>query len=453
MGTPVRSLTRRRLRGDIPPSHLRLADLGSEALAGLLQRPGRSALTLLGVILGIGSFVTIVGIAQTASGQIGKQFNVLQATQAYVFDVGAAQSGARAVDFPPNADALAGRIHGVVAAGVYWAVHFKQAAVSAYASGFLASQRALPVTAASPGLLAAAGVKLVSGTLFNQFHETHAQNVAVLGESVAAGLGITSLVGQPAIFIDGQPFTVVGIIASSQRLPQLGVGVTVPESTALRLWGAPTQEQAQMLIHTTLGAAKVVAEQAAVAIRPDNPTLLKGAAAPSAAQLQRNVSTSLNTLFLILAGIALVVGAVGIANTTLVAVLERGGDRAPPRAGRAAPPHRDPVPDRIHRAGPVRRADRGQPGRGHDSGDHHRPALDRVARPAHRDRRPGCGRRGGPAGRPVSRAAGQRAGARRCATPLRADPAVREGAAPERRTVGEQEARRRAHRRRARDTP
>jgi len=318
----VRSPARRRPRSGVPPSHLRLRDLGSEALAGLLQRPGRSALTLLGVMLGIGSFVAIVGIAQTASGQIGKQFNVLQATQAYVFDVGAAQSSSPTVDFPPNADAQADRIHGVVAAGVYWTVQFKQAAVSAHASGFLASKRALPVTAASPGLLAAAGVKLVSGTLFNQFHETHAQNVAVLGETAAAGLGITSLEGQPAIFIDGQPFTVIGIIASSQRLPQLSVGVTVPESTALRLWGPPAHEQAQMLIHTTLGAARVVAEQAPVAIRPDNPTLLKGAAAPSAAQLQRNVSTSLNTLFLTLAGIALIVGAVGIANTTLVAVLE-----------------------------------------------------------------------------------------------------------------------------------
>jgi len=132
----------RRGTGAVPPSRLRARDLGSEALAGLLQRPGRSALTLLGVVLGIGSFVAIVGIAQTASGQIGKQFNVLQATQAYVFDVGAAQSaqsGHPTVDFPPNADALAKRIHGVVAAGFYWPVQFKQAAVSAFAGGCIAA--------------------------------------------------------------------------------------------------------------------------------------------------------------------------------------------------------------------------------------------------------------------------------------------------------------------------
>ena len=68
----MRSRMGSRDRTAVPRSRLRPRDLGSEALAGLLQRPGRSALTLLGVVLGIGSFVAIVGIAQTASGQIGR---------------------------------------------------------------------------------------------------------------------------------------------------------------------------------------------------------------------------------------------------------------------------------------------------------------------------------------------------------------------------------------------
>jgi putative ABC transport system permease protein len=84
-------------------SRFRLRDLGNEALAGLLQRPGRSALTLLGTVLGIGSFVAIVGLSQTASGQIGKQFNRLDATQVTVLDSGADHAADPTLDFPQDA--------------------------------------------------------------------------------------------------------------------------------------------------------------------------------------------------------------------------------------------------------------------------------------------------------------------------------------------------------------
>ncbi len=111
-------------------SRLRLRDLGSEALAGLLQRPGRSALTVLGTVLGIGSFVAIVGLSETATGQIGKQFNVLDATQVTVSDTGADQASTPTLDFPADADSRTDRIHGVIAAGVWWTVRFTNAAVS-----------------------------------------------------------------------------------------------------------------------------------------------------------------------------------------------------------------------------------------------------------------------------------------------------------------------------------
>jgi putative ABC transport system permease protein len=78
-----------------------------------------------------------------------------------------------------------------------------------------------------------------------------------------------------------------------------------------------------MLVETDLGAATVVANQAVIAARPDTPDRLTVTAPPDPRSLKDSVASDLNSLFLALAGVALVIGAVGIANTMLVAVMER----------------------------------------------------------------------------------------------------------------------------------
>jgi putative ABC transport system permease protein len=327
----------RRRTGD--SSRLRGRDLADEALAGLLQRPGRSVLTMLGTVLGIGGFVAIVGLSQTANGQIGSAFSRLDATEVTVTDTAAGLTKVPTMDFPFDADAVAGRINGVVAAGVFWTVP-PHGPVSTRPPSAPAGGLSLTVTAATPGALEASGATLRAGVLFNQFHQDHAQNVAVVAADTAVQLGLTSLADQPAIFIGGRPFTVIGILSGDQRLPQLNLGVIVPEKTALRVWGLPDHNSpAQMIIHTRLGAAPVVASQVPVALRPADPLALTASAPPNGSELRQEVASSLSTLLLALAGIALIIGMVGIANTTLVAVLERRSEIGLRRAIGARPVH------------------------------------------------------------------------------------------------------------------
>lgn len=123
-----------------------------------------------------------------------------------------------------------------------------------------------------------------------------------------------------------QPFTVTGIIEDTERKADLLLSVVVPRTTAEKIWGPPDGGSATMLVSTELGAAQQVARLAPTALRPDHPEYLKALPPPDPRMLRSSVGDDLNQLFMLLAGICLVIGAVGIANTTLVSVLERTGE-------------------------------------------------------------------------------------------------------------------------------
>ncbi|MFE6053971.1 ABC transporter permease [Kitasatospora sp. NPDC056446] len=313
---------RRRLRA-VPRSRLTVRDLLAESAAGVTQRPARSVLTALGTILGVATFVAILGLTATTSAQIDDRFNALTATEVTVEDVTPDRPGQPAVAFPSDADARLTRLHGVRAAGVYWPVALDAGAVRAAPVGSLDGGPQIQVVAASPGALAAAEPHLVQGRTYDRWAEEGTQRVAVIGSGMAARLGITTLETRPAVFIAGTPFVVVGVIDDARRKPDLVLSVTVPRGTAARLWGSPTGERAKMLVTTETGAAQQVADEAPLALDPAHAENFRSVPPPDPKALRAGVTSDLAQLFLLLAGICLVIGSVGIANTTLVAVLER----------------------------------------------------------------------------------------------------------------------------------
>ncbi|MEV0067470.1 ABC transporter permease [Amycolatopsis sp. NPDC050768] len=104
----------------------------------------------------------------------------------------------------------------------------------------------------------------------------------------------------------------------------LDTSVVLPYTTAAdRLAaGAPTK----VLIRTDLGAASLIARQAPIALSPNGHDSLQVLAPPDPASLRGGVEHDINGLFVVLGLVSLVVGAIGIADVTLVTVLERVGE-------------------------------------------------------------------------------------------------------------------------------
>jgi macrolide transport system ATP-binding/permease protein len=187
------------------------------------------------------------------------------------------------------------------------------------------------------GRFDAVAAKLATGRFPDAGHSARGDRVAVLGPNAAKRLNVDRVDQRPAIFIGDRLYLVIGILASVERQPSLNGAITIPEGTAVREFGLVAPGLAQ--IETKVGATDLIARQAPLALSPTQASELKVAAPPNPRELRGAVRNDLNALFVLLGGVSLLVGAIGIANVTLVSVLERVGEIGLRRALGAARRH------------------------------------------------------------------------------------------------------------------
>ncbi|WP_454293947.1 ABC transporter permease [Salana multivorans] len=304
-------------------------DLLVEASHGIGSRPGRLVLTILGTVLGIAAVVVTLGMAQTGAGQIAKQFDAVAATQAVAQpETTNAQGGeTRArMTLPWNSPERVERLNGIEAAALLADVDIGEARISAVpVVDPSAAQKANPaVVAASPGLLGAVRGTLSTGRMFDAGHDERANRVVVLGKDAAEDLGVNRVDSQPAVFIGDKAYTVIGILEESARRRDLSQSLIIPMGAARADFGLTAPGELQMRI--AIGAGDLVSQQVPIALAPNTPENVKVQAPRSGGELQRNVRGSINYVFIALGAVALIVGGLGIANVTLLSVMERVGE-------------------------------------------------------------------------------------------------------------------------------
>ena len=314
-------------RAAVPRSSISAQDLFNEALAGIFARPGRMALTVLGVIIGMSALVATLGLTRTAGNRIISQFDQLAATELFVTARPGGASGLidpRAI--PWDAPTRLQRLNGVVAAGLLSEVDVGDALVSSSPVKDPLNQSAvkLSVRAASPEMFRAVRAELASGRFPDAGHSNRADRVVVLGPDAALRLGIARLERLPAVSIGDEVYMVIGILRDVARKPELLGSVIVPEGTARHYFGLAGP--GTVVVETKIGAAYLIADQARTALRPDDPRLLKVQVPQEPKRVRDEVQSDLNLMFLMLGGLSLIVGALGIANITLVGVMERIGE-------------------------------------------------------------------------------------------------------------------------------
>jgi putative ABC transport system permease protein len=331
----------------LPKPRLKVRDLLSEVLAGVLARPMRAALTTLGTVLGVTALVATLGISKTAGNQIVGRFSELSATQVTVEanqfgaptppKVGdpAAQGALMSWDVEDRLD----RLNGVRASGGYGEANLGGDVIKSvpFRDPLAQTEFSMRVLGVTSGLLDAVRGELYSGRYFDAGAIARGDRTCVLGRRAAERLNVTRIDNQPAIFLGADACTVIGIIKDVERERPLLDAVLIPAGLAEQRYG--TRGPERVVIDAEIGAAQLIATQAALALNPNAPERLSVNAPRDPKKARDDVQSDVNGLFLVLGVVSLVVGAIGIANVTLVTVLERVGEIGLRRALGAARRH------------------------------------------------------------------------------------------------------------------
>jgi putative ABC transport system permease protein len=325
----------------VPRSRLTPRDAVREAVMAVARAPMRTVLTSMGTVLAVGTAIATIGLSDSAAGAVSKTFNALRATVVTF-------SNNRQYFSPPDltetAEGKLDRLNGVVGAGLIWSLgsggQLYQVSRTAPTVQSGQSTIGLPITAASPRALALVGAHLSAGRLYDAGMDQRGDPVVLLGAVAAQQLGITEVGVTPAIFIGRKELTVIGIVDRAPMDPQALLGLIIPPGGATAVAGNFTADlNRQIMVRTSPGAAQLIGRQGPLAIDPLHPSQVAASVPIDPTQLRESVNSSLSTLLLAIALIALGVGVVAIANTTLLSVIQRRAEIGLRRSVGAAPRH------------------------------------------------------------------------------------------------------------------
>jgi len=299
------------------PRQLYATDLIRLSSVGLRTRKLRAALSALGIAIGVAAIVAVLGLSQSSEAGLLAEIDSLGVNMLTVSN-GQTLLGQQA-ELPTQAPAMVGRIAGV--GSVQYTGQVSN--VNAYRSPLINAidTNALTVRATSLGLLPGIRDTLAQGHFLNA--ATAREPAVVLGAVAAQRLGIDRAFSGERIWLDNQWFYVAGILDPAYLAPDIDTSVLVgfpAAGTYLGFDGHPSTIYVRTQTDDQVDAVQALLAKAA---NPEEPSQVSVSQPSQVLTARAATQSALNGLFLGLGAVALLVGAIGVANIMVIAVLER----------------------------------------------------------------------------------------------------------------------------------
>jgi putative ABC transport system permease protein len=284
-------------------------------MPGAGWRPGRAALSAVGVALGIATLVAVLGISSSSRAQLVAQIDAL-GTNLLTVAPGQSFDG-QPVTLPAAAPSMVTRIGPVIAASAIGDVN-----AEVYRNNRIspANTNAITVYSADTSLLRTLQGQLGRGTFLNA--ATARYPAVVLGADAAAALGIDRADGTVQVWLGQRWFGVIGIMRPLPLAPELDRTALIGDPVARRLLHA-TAAPVQIYLRANPASIAAVAAVLSATADPAAPQDVPVTDPVAALTARADASAAFQGLFLALGAVALLVGGVGIANVMVIAVLER----------------------------------------------------------------------------------------------------------------------------------
>ena len=299
-----------------------------EALESLISNKLRSALTILGIVIGVAAVIAMLAVGRGAEDVITGSIQGIGTNLIFVFSGGSEDVRNPKPITLADAEAIADPFAAPSVAAV--APMLQGSAEVTYSGDSMVTT----LNGVTPDYSTVRNWDVTEGEFISESHLLERASVAVIGVEVADELfGRTSgLVGE-TLRIEGQPFRVIGV------LTEKGGGsfgsedsvIIVPMTTAqARLLHRSTQDRVDMIMVSAVSSedvtqageeiSQILRNRHRTAIGEDDFTVLNQQDFLETAA----TITSVITIFLGgVAGISLLVGGIGIMNIMLVSVIER----------------------------------------------------------------------------------------------------------------------------------